>query len=168
MIFEISLPHVFAPGASEEENAQALHLLLEHLISQNQVFLMRHPGVWPGLYRSPVVYGRTRVWDSIPALMQRGYGDCKTLSAALIAEYRNAGVPAKPVFRFVDNGKTGVLYDLGVQAGRNDFHILVETPKGREDPSKVKGMGKDENEHFAPSAMNGASRGFAWPWQRRG
>lgn len=166
MIFEINLPHVFAPGASEEENAHALRFLLEHLIAQNQVYLSRHHD-WPGLYRSSVVYGRTRVWDSIPALMQRGYGDCKTLSAALIAEYRNAGIPAKPVFRFVDNGKTGVLYDLGVQAGRNDFHILVETPNGREDPSKAKGMGKDENAYFA-QAPSGARGGFAWPWQRRG
>jgi hypothetical protein len=164
MIFEINLPHVFAPGASEEENAQALCCLMEHLISQNQIYLKRHHD-WPGLYRSPVVYGRTRVWDSIPALAERGYGDCKTLSAALIAEYRNAGIPARPVFRYVDNGK-GVLSDLGVQAGRNDFHILVETPKGPEDPSKIKGMGRDENAHFSQGPMGGAPRRFAWPWQR--
>lgn len=135
MEITLSLPWVFYPGANTADNALALRALLECLITLNRAFLRNHSV--PTLYRSGVVYGRTEMWDTIPALYSRRYGDCKSLSAALIAEYRNAGKPADPVFRWVRNTVDGT-----------DFHILVQTIAGFEDPSKVLGMGQNENAHF--------------------
>lgn len=121
------LPHVFEPGSSRVENALALEQMLEFLIEINLAFLRRHT-VTP-LYRSGVVYGRTEIWDSIPALYLRRFGDCKSLTSALVAEYRHRGIQARPVFRFRPRR------DL-----HTDYHILVQTPKGFEDPSKRLGM----------------------------
>lgn len=139
MQITFELPHVFVPSSTEEENAYALRILLECLISLNRAFLRKHSV--PPLYRSRVFYGRTDVWDPIPALYLRGYGDCKSLAAALIAEYREQGIPATPVFRFSDVN------------GRKLFHILVsKTVNGQakwEDPSRALGMGADELKWFA-------------------
>lgn len=135
MLISINLPHVFAPGSSPRENADALRELLECLIGLNIAFLRCHK-VRP-LYKSGVFYKRTEVWDTIPGLYQRGYGDCKSLSAALIAQLRFAGALAEPNFRFVQNS-----------SGGTDYHILVQTSTGFEDPSKVLGMLKDENFYF--------------------
>lgn len=133
--------HVFFPGANPVENAQALRILLDCLINLNRAFLRKHAA--PALYRSGVRYGRTRLWEPIPALYSRQYGDCKSLTAALIAERREQGEEADPVFRF--NPKPN---------GTNDFHILVHTPKGFEDPSKVLGMGSNENAHFVSTPID--------------
>jgi hypothetical protein len=129
------LPHVFYPGASPVGNAMALRALLNCLIEINSAYLRDH--TVKSLYNSGVVYGRTQIWDTIPALYQRGYGDCKSLTAALVAERRKQGLQAVPVFRFKQRTD-----------GNTDFHILVRTPSGFEDPSKVMGMGKDENAWF--------------------
>ena len=130
-----NLPHVFYPGSSPTANAQALEKLLETLTEANVEYLRRNPTV--RLYNSGVYYDRTTEWDSIPALYTRRYGDCKSLTCALVAEYRLQGLRAKAVFRHVMNSK-----------GSYDFHILVRTPNGFEDPSKVLGMGSDENAWF--------------------
>jgi hypothetical protein len=119
---------VFHPGASDEENAVVLRILLEALIACNMVLLERRRV--PKLYDSGVIYGRTDVWDSIPDLYKRTYGDCKSLTAARVAELRTAGKPAQPVFRFAQNPQTG----------RREFHILVQGRKGFEDPSRKMGM----------------------------
>jgi len=132
-----SLPHVFHPGASQVENAQVLKILLDTLINFNTAYLKNHTAL--PLYQSGVIYGRTQIWEPIPALYARGYGDCKSLSAALIAEYRKRGIACKPVFRFIENAR---------QPGSINYHILVQTENGFEDPSKVLGMGKNENAHF--------------------
>ena len=96
--------------------------------------------VWvPPLYHSGVRYDRTTVWDTTPALYARRYGDCKTLAAARIAELRRAGYFAEPTFRWVPRNKKDV-------DGVRDFHILVQTDGGWEDPSKVLGMLENENE----------------------
>lgn len=129
------LPHVFGSKAEATDNALALQALLDCLIALNSAFLRNHD-VRP-LYRAGVRYGRTLEWDTIPALYARGYGDCKSLTAALVAEYRKEGIAARPVFRFQPNSRGG-----------NDFHILVQTRKGFEDPSKVLGMGSDESRWF--------------------
>jgi hypothetical protein len=131
----LNLPHVFFPGARTVENAQALRILLDCLINLNRVFLRSHAA--PTLYKSGVRYGRTRLWEPIPALYRRQYGDCKSLSAALIAEYREKGEHAEPAFRWIKNSEGGT-----------DFHILVHTTRGFEDPSKRLGMGSNENAHF--------------------
>jgi len=126
------LPHVFNPLADPKENAYVLSALLDCLVSINEAYLRDHTVL--DLYHSGVVYGRTEHWDCIPALYAKGYGDCKSLSAALIAQYRKKGIEAEPVFRWIRNS-----------GGGTDFHILVQTIKGFEDPSKVLGMGRNEN-----------------------
>jgi len=54
----------------------------------------------------------------------------------LIAEYTLRGIPAKPVFRWNPRGDS------------KDFHILVQTYSGFEDPSRHLGMGKNEVEQY--------------------
>jgi hypothetical protein len=119
---------VFYPGASDEDNAIALQQLLECLIGINRLYLRGHQA--PKLYNSGVVYARTQVWDSIPDLLTRKYGDCKSLTAMYVAEKREAGYAARPVFRFAMNPQTG----------RKDFHILVQEGNRYEDPSRRLGM----------------------------
>lgn len=133
----LDLPHVFFPGSDSEDNAYALKALLDCLININRAFLRSHSGTVKSLYRSGVVYGRTEIWDSIPALYKRGYGDCKSLTAALVAEYQEQGTICKPVFRWKPRSN-----------GVKDFHILVQIGNVFEDPSKRLGMGQDENRWF--------------------
>ena len=90
----------------------------------------------PTLYGSGVVYARTTWWENIPALYKRQWGDCKSLSCTLVAEYQMRGINAKPVFRF------------NPLPTSTDYHILVQNGNKYEDPSKVLGMGKDENAYF--------------------
>jgi len=131
------LGHVFRPGSSSTEDAEVLRALLDCLVRVDMAYLRNHPNT-PALYRAGVVYGRTEVWDPIPALYARRYGDCKSLSAARIAELAVRGVQAQPVFRWVQRSN-----------GAKDFHILVQTYSGWEDPSKKLGMGANELVHFA-------------------
>jgi hypothetical protein len=141
MDITFNIPHVFHPGSSRDDNADALRALLDCLIRLNQVCIRSHAPL--GLDHSGVRYGRTDIWDTIPALYQRGYGDCKSLTAALIAEYRLKGIECSPVFRWSDNpnGNGDVLY-----------HILVmkqtRTSVEFEDPSKRCGMRDDEMSYF--------------------
>lgn len=130
---------VFHPGASDDDNAEVLRLFLENLIAINRVYLRRNPKT-PPLYKAGVVYHRTNVWDSIPDLYVRRKGDCKSLTAALIAQLRERGIAASPEFRFLRNP----------QSGRTEYHILANRDTksgifgrrkmGREDPSRVLGM----------------------------
>lgn len=128
-----NLPHVFHQNASTQENARALKALLDALVALDIAYLLEHPKT-PHIYKAGVVYGRTTWWEPIPAIIQRGFGDCKSLASWLVAHYRVSGIDAKPVFRWVKNAM-----------GNRDFHILVQTEKGFEDPSKVLGMGANEN-----------------------
>ena len=137
MQITFALPHVFYPGSNPVENARTLRILLDALISIDETFLKHH--TVPGLYQSGVVYGRTQIWDSIPALYSRGFGDCKSLTAALVAQYRAQGKTAQPVFRWAKRSDG---------SGATDYHILVQTADGFEDPSKVLGMGANENAYF--------------------
>lgn len=133
-----SLPNVFTRDARATDNAYALKALLDALTEVNRIYLYHRPHT-PILYDSGVRYGRTQVWEPIPALYQRGYGDCKSLSAALVAERRQVGQDADPTFRFRTRR----------QGDGTDYHILVQTPQGWEDPSKVLGMGQNENAWFS-------------------
>jgi hypothetical protein len=141
MEISFNLPHVFNPKASSVDNAFALRALLDGLIQINLGFLQTHSV--PELYRSGVRYGRTVIWDSIPGLYKRGYGDCKSLTCAKIAELRMKGIPCEPTFRWKKRGGNG--WDISQP---NDFHILIQTGTGYIDPSKVLGMGANENEKF--------------------
>ena len=151
MLIAYSVPHLFAPGTSARENAEGLRVLLDTLVNLNGWFLRRYP-VRP-LYASGVTYARTDLWEPIPALYASGYhgtdnptsnfpkrrgqfGDCKSLSAALIAQYLMQGKAAEPVFRF------------DPRTGSSLYHILVRTNDGFEDPSVVLGMPADEAARF--------------------
>lgn len=142
MHITFNLPQVFHADADKVENAYALRALLDCLININIAYLRIHET--PDLYHAGVKYGRTQLWESIPALYARGYGDCKSLTAALVAERRLEGFAAEPVFRFNSNVD-----------GSTDYHILVRTNDGYEDPSKVLGMGQDENARFYPQLVGG-------------
>lgn len=139
-LFTFDLPALFCTDSTPVQDGASLEILLNALINLNEAYLLTRRV--PPLYRAGVIYGRTDVWDTIPALYapklsRRGvqaYGDCKSVSAALIAEYRKRGIECKPVFRWIRN-------DNGVK----DYHILVLTADGFEDPSKVLGMGRIEN-----------------------
>ena len=145
MLVSFSLPHVFHSGSDKLLNARTLRAMMDYMVTVNRIFLEESKRLdyaaryLRPLYRSGVVYDRTQVWECIPALYSRGHGDCKSLSAAWIAQtafYRK--IPSRPVFRFVDNDD-----------GTTDYQILVELPNGSfEDPSKVLGMGADEVAKF--------------------
>lgn len=130
------LERVFVAGSSLLENARVLRVLLDMMVALNIAYAANHPT--PNLYRSGVVYGRTTAWETMPAMLERGYADCKSLSSRLVAEYRLAGRNARSVFRHNPRSK-----DSGTAI--RDFHILVQTDEGFEDPSKVLGMGQNEN-----------------------
>jgi hypothetical protein len=138
------LPSVFNAGSHPVENAEAIQALLRCLVELNILFLRQYPNT-PKLYNSGVVYDRTEVWDSIPALYGRRYGDCKSLSCALVAERFVAGQHAIPVFRWLPNVDVNSPYHV-------NYHILVMSEFGWEDPSKVCGMTDNENAHFRYSA----------------
>lgn len=143
-----SLPHLYAPGVSPRENAEGLRVLLDSLIALNAWYLRHYPA--RPLYRAGVVYGRTDDWETLPALYAHGFhgtdkpgstfppklgtfGDCKSLTAALCAEYRMSGRRCEPTFRFAP-----------MKGGDNMFHILLRTDQGWEDPSARLGMGRNE------------------------
>lgn len=130
-----SLPGLFDLESDPRLNALALEALMRCLCTMDALFLRDHPDTKP-LYLSGVRYDRTFVWDTIPAFYNRTYADCKTVSAARVAELRKQGYEAHPVFRW----KPGDDKKL-------HFHILVWTDapvptnrNGFEDPSKVIGM----------------------------
>ena len=128
-----SMPHVFYPGSSLEENARAIMISVEYLIALNLDYLKRH--ATPSLYNAEVCYSRTVEWEPIPAIQLREHGDCKSLAAWRVAEYRLRGIPAKPVFRYRPR-----------KDGFFDYHILIQLNNGQwEDPSKVLGMTATEN-----------------------
>jgi transglutaminase-like putative cysteine protease len=124
------LGFVFHPTASDEDNADVLRILLEALVAANIIYRRGIGSRAPSLYKSGVTYGRTKVWDSVPDLYERKYGDCKSLTAARVAELRLAGKPAQPVFRF----------QLNPRSKQKDFHILVRRGAVFEDPSRELGM----------------------------
>jgi hypothetical protein len=154
-----NLHQAFYPGSSEVDNALALRALLEGMINLNLAYLRHHST--PPLYESGVVYGRTTIWEPTAALYLpnkhprrvgritywdplgnsggKQRGDCKSLSAALIAEKLMKHQKAWPNFRFKKR-EDG--------SGLVDFHILVETPSGHEDPSAKLGMNSDELRYF--------------------
>ncbi len=121
----------FNMQSSNNANATALRALLDCLIDLNLIFLDTYPNT-PGLYEARVFYYfmPTRApWDTIPTLFSRGYGDCKSLVAARIAELRKHGQTAKPVFRHIKS-KWGTM-----------FHILLQHDNGNfECPSRILGM----------------------------
>jgi len=142
--FTFNLPGFFSTESSQTDDDKALHILLDALTAINSEYLKYHPntpplyprGARPVFTGGPVFYSRTQIWDPIPALYRRGYGDCKSLSAALIADLRRKGIEVEPVFRWVRADDPNV-------KGETNYHILVQHARGFEDPSKILGMGKN-------------------------
>jgi hypothetical protein len=143
-LFTFDLPFLFCAGSTPVQDGAALQALLDGLIAFNIEYRQRRRNL-PDLHVSGVRYGRTDIWDTTPALRYGRkppeangipYGDCKSLSADLVAQYRCKGIEAKPVFRWVRTSQN-----------TKDYHILVLTPNGFEDPSKDLGMGTDEVTH---------------------
>lgn len=143
MQITFNLPHVFSPQASSLDNANALKVLLNCLVDLNSAVLVSH--AFDDLYRCGVRYGRTKLWEPIPALYARGYGDCKSLTAARIAQYRRIGIPCEPVFRWSKSRDPK-------RFGQLDYHIYLYTDKGYEDPSIILGMPSNETQ---PLLMHG-------------
>jgi hypothetical protein len=130
----------FNPRSSDLQNAAALAALLVCLYQLDAIWLLFHPFALP-LYHAGVVYKRTEVWDTIPALYGRRYGDCKSLTAARVAELRRQGVWCRPVFRFKE------------LSGGTMYHILVMFADGSwEDPSKLLGMQVAQEWELMPHA----------------
>lgn len=121
----------FHPRASKDQNAKALWALLNCLIDLNTICLRVCPTM-PGLYETRVFYHlmpSQAAWETTPTLFRRGFGDCKSLVAARVAELRAKGQTAIPVFRHVKSG-WGTM-----------FHILILHGDGRwECPSRQLGM----------------------------
>lgn len=142
--FTFNLPGFFNTLSSQTDDDKALRILLDALIDINATFLEFHPNTPPLYPRNaqpvfiggPVFYARTQIWDPIPALYRRGYGDCKSLSAALIADLRRKGLEVEPVYRWVRA-------ENPAKKGETNYHILVQHARGFEDPSKILGMGKN-------------------------
>lgn len=117
----------FARQSSDLKNATALRTLMNCLIELNVIWLRFHPTV--PLYHSGVYYRRTTLWDTIPCLYARGWGDCKSLAACRVAENYRDRRWCRSVFRFLP-GKSSIM-----------FHILLMYADGSwEDPSKALGM----------------------------
>ncbi len=136
MIIPFNLSSVFGATDSRLENAEVLRALLDCLIATDVSYLAHHQA--PRLYGARVRYLRTIEWERIPDVILRGGGDCKSLAAWRIAELRHDGHKAEPEFRFNPRPSSGV----------PDFHILVMTENGHEDPSRILGMNKDENSYM--------------------
>jgi hypothetical protein len=126
VVFKID--RAFNGRASDEQNAIALETLLAALCALNRIWLDYHPHT-PMLEQTNVYYARTLVWDTIPALFGRGFGDCKSLTACEVAEFRRAGVWCRPVFRFQGPPNATM------------FHILLMFQDASwKDPSAERGM----------------------------
>jgi hypothetical protein len=126
----------FRSGVPQGESHAILLRLLETLAELDLDHLRRHPRM-PPLYRSGVRYrrepDRSEKWRTIPVVMAAGHGDCEDLAAWRIAELRQAGIAARPCFRYRRHGS------------RRVYHIMVCLPDGTiEDPSRVLGMGWSE------------------------
>lgn len=144
-----NVPHVFYPGSDKVLNAQALRAMMDLLVVLNRSYLVEcqrrgHPV--PELYASGVRYDRTLWWEPIPALYDRTYGDCKSLTGAKVAEAQLKGIRCQPVFRWVQR-----------DSGAVDYHILMQLPNGKfHDPSKVLGMPEHEiTDFYGPNSWGG-------------
>lgn len=118
-------------------NGQVLNRMLPMLVGLNVDYIRENPGT-PSLYRSGIHYVRDRrgaeQWLTIPWVMARRSGDCKSLAAWRAAELRvKAREDARCVW-IARRTPQGMLY-----------HVCVARANGRwEDPSLVLGMGWNE------------------------
>lgn len=140
-----SIDNAFGLHSSKHQNAAALETLLACLCALDRIWLEYHGHDYtPGLYESGVYYARTIVWDTIPALYGRGFGDCKSLSACLIAQLRQQGIWCRPVFRYKGDPSATM------------FHILIMLSDGSWiDPSADLGMHAYQENPGIPGNIHG-------------
>ena len=130
----LNLPDFVGTNEDIGESAEFINAMLACVVTMNRRYLKRHSV--PHIYSSGVRYGRTTEWEVVPGVLRRKVADCKSLAPWLTAVYLNQGRFAQCGFRYRMNPRTGFL----------DYHILVDGPNGWEDPSRVLGMGKNENQ----------------------
>lgn len=119
--------------------------VLEALVLVDQMYLRLHR--CPELYKSGVRYmeeplhqvtlghvgkaQRIEEFAAIPAVIERGFGDCDDLAPWRCAELREHGEPAKIRIQWKRNPENGMKL----------FHIVVRRANGTiEDPSLLLGM----------------------------
>lgn len=112
------------------ERGRVLRLLVEALAQADAYYLARVPT--PLLYESGVRYADAGdEWRDVPALLRLKVGDCKDLVAWRVAELRRAGRAAWPRIVLMQSEERPDYYL---------YHVIVETPRGFEDPSRELGM----------------------------
>jgi len=127
------------PGwlTSSRSLAHLISVVLGSLIDIDLVYLLSHEV--PSLYDSGVRYQREppgiEEFAAIPAVIERGWGDCDDLAAWRIAELRAHGERATPriVWRKFPKGR---LYHVMVRRAK----FPRTDPRSIEDPSKILGM----------------------------
>lgn len=141
MLIEFDLDHVFFPGSDAVMDLQTARELVECLVRVNMIYLTRAKTLGhliPRLYASGVRYQRVDAWAPIPTLYRARFGDCKNLTAAVIAERRFYDhVDAQAAFRWSENADHTV-----------DYHILVQEGADFDDPSLKLGMNATEVARF--------------------
>lgn len=132
--------HLETPGLGEQPRsvARIVNEGLQDLITVNSLAYERDPKL-PGIYEAGVVYRREapghEQFCDVHAVLNRGYGDCEDLSAAVVSWRRvRLGEFARPRVTW-----------KRMSAGRWLFHITVLRGDGKtvEDPSALLGM-RDE------------------------
>lgn len=122
----------------------AIKPILDALVTDDQLYLRVHHV--PPIYESGVRYMeepvnqaklgggptyRVEEFAAIPAVIERGWGDCDDLAPWRCAELRENGEAAKVRIQWKKN----------VASGQKLFHIVVRRADGRiEDPSLLLGM----------------------------
>ena len=114
---------------SVDQGASVLRHLVEAMAICDEEYLRAHN--IPLLYDSGVRYVRDsrfeQQWWDVPAVLSKGYADCKALSAWRLAELRIMGI----------NARLRITY---TQA--DGFHITIEYGLETEDPSAILAYGK--------------------------
>lgn len=114
---------------------QVLTYILRALTLANVDFLRANPST-PRMYDSGMVYRPDGIgdqaWLDVGAALERGWADCKTVSAIRAAELQVAGEEAWPIV-----GRRRVM-DVPTVGRVNVIHIQVRRRDGRvEDPSAI-------------------------------
>lgn len=109
--------------------AQLIAGAVEWLASVNLAYLVAHPET-PALYASGVRYRTERddSWSDVPITLAAGSGDCEDLTAWRLAEL------------WRDSRRAWAVVEAQPYPGGVEYHVLVETPEGLEDPSEILGM----------------------------
>lgn len=146
MLIGFNFDHLYYPGSDLVMDMQTAREMVEFLVRVNLIYLTRQRALGrpvKPLYHSGVRYKRVDEWEPIPTLYRRGYGDCKNLVAALIAQRRfELGKQTQAAFRWVENADHTF-----------EFHILCQEDADFDDPSLKLGMDQAEVAKFYASGI---------------